>query len=54
MWSLRKICQRCHCGRIEQPQWHGIPFFYWYQLLWVIIAAVLTAVVYLATEASRR
>ena len=32
------------------PQFIGIPFFYWYQLLWVIIAAVLTAVVYFATK----
>lgn len=32
------------------PYWEGIPFFYWYQLLWVIIGAVLTAVVYFATE----
>jgi len=28
----------------------GVPFFYWYQFLWVIITAVLTAVVYLATR----
>ena len=28
----------------------GMPFFYWYQLLWVIIGAVLTAIVYFATE----
>ena len=34
-----------------EPKWHGIPFFYWYQLLWVIIGAVLTAIVYFATEA---
>jgi hypothetical protein len=33
-----------------EPSWAGIPFFYWYQLLWVIIGAVLTAVVYFATE----
>jgi uncharacterized protein DUF3311 len=33
-----------------EPRWIGIPFFYWYQLLWVIIAAVFTAVVYFATE----
>jgi hypothetical protein len=33
-----------------EPAWIGIPFFYWYQLLWVIIGAVLTAVVYFATE----
>jgi hypothetical protein len=32
------------------PAWIGIPFFYWYQLLWVIISAVVTAVVYLATR----
>jgi hypothetical protein len=31
------------------PQLIGIPFFYWYQLLWVVIAAVFTAVVYRAT-----
>jgi hypothetical protein len=34
-----------------EPSWAGIPFFYWYQMLWVIIGAVLTAVVYFATEA---
>ena len=33
-----------------EPSWAGIPFFYWYQLLWVIIGAILTAVVYFATE----
>jgi hypothetical protein len=36
-------------NRIE-PTWIGMPFFYWYQLLWVIVGAVLTAVVYFATE----
>jgi len=24
-----------------------MPFFYWFQLLWVIITAILTAIVYL-------
>jgi len=33
-----------------EPSWAGIPFFYWYQMLWVIIGAVLTAVVYFTTE----
>jgi cell division protein FtsW (lipid II flippase) len=28
------------------PKLGGIPFFYWYQLLWVVIAAVLIAIVY--------
>jgi hypothetical protein len=32
------------------PELAGIPFFYWYQFLWVLIAAVLTAVVYFATR----
>lgn len=33
-----------------EPSWAGVPFFYWYQLLWVIIGAILTAIVYFATE----
>jgi hypothetical protein len=32
-----------------EPEWAGIPFFYWYQLLWILIATVLTAIVYFAT-----
>ena len=32
-----------------EPSWIGLPFFYWYQLLWVIIGAVLTTIVYFAT-----
>lgn len=32
------------------PSFLGFPFFYWYQLLWVVIGAVLTAIVYLATR----
>jgi hypothetical protein len=33
-----------------EPSWAGIPFYYWYQMLWVIIGAVLTAIVYFATR----
>ena len=33
------------------PAWAGMPYFYWYQLLWVLIASVLTGVVYLVTRA---
>lgn len=33
-----------------KPALFGIPFFYWYQLLWVILGAILTATVYVATE----
>jgi hypothetical protein len=32
-------------NRLE-PHWLGIPFFYWYQLLWIIVAAIFTAVIY--------
>ena len=32
------------------PTLGGMPFFYWFQLLLVLIGAVLTAVVYFATE----
>ena len=32
----------------REPEFIGIPFFYWYQLLWIIITAIITAVVYFA------
>jgi hypothetical protein len=35
----------------KEPSLAGIPFFYWYQMLWVIIGAILTAIVYVATDA---
>jgi hypothetical protein len=27
-----------------------VPYFYWYQMMWVLISAVLTAIVYFATQ----
>jgi len=30
----------------RQPEFIGMPFFYWFQLLWVLITAIITAVVY--------
>ena len=33
-----------------EPSWFGMPFFYWFQLAWVLVGAVLTAIVYFATE----
>ncbi|KQR90049.1 hypothetical protein ASG35_02175 [Burkholderia sp. Leaf177] len=36
-------------NKIEPVLW-GFPFFYWYQLLWVLISAVITAVVYRKTK----
>ncbi|HEU5228775.1 MAG TPA: DUF3311 domain-containing protein [Ktedonobacteraceae bacterium] len=32
----------------RDPAFIGIPFFYWFQLLWIIITAILTALVYFA------
>ena len=36
-----------------QPALFGIPFFYWFQLALVLVSAVVTAVVYFATESGR-
>ena len=33
-----------------EPVFAGMPFFYWYQLLMVVVGAILTAVVYFVTE----
>jgi Protein of unknown function (DUF3311) len=33
-----------------EPYWAGMPFFYWYQLVWVVIGAAFTAVVYFKTK----
>jgi hypothetical protein len=35
-------------NRVE-PAFIGVPFFYWYQLLWVILGAILNAVINFAT-----
>jgi hypothetical protein len=29
------------------PELGGWPFFYWYQLVWIFVAAILTSAVYL-------
>jgi hypothetical protein len=33
-------------NRLE-PELFGIPFFYWWQILWVVLTAACTALVYL-------
>lgn len=33
-----------------EPKWQGIPYFFWYQFLWILISAGLTALVYFLTE----
>jgi hypothetical protein len=34
----------------EDPTLGGIPFFYWYQLLWVPLSVVVTGIVYRQTR----
>lgn len=34
----------------NQPTVWGFPVFYWYQLLWVIISAIITGIVYAVTK----
>jgi hypothetical protein len=29
-----------------EPMVYGVPFFYWYQLLWIILGAVIIGIVY--------
>lgn len=36
------------------PALGGFPFFYWYQLLWVPIVAILSAVAYLLSRRTER
>jgi hypothetical protein len=36
------------------PEFIGLPFFYWYQLAWVPISVALTAVVYRKTREPER
>ena len=36
------------------PVLGGFPFFYWYQLMWVPIVAILSAVAYLLTQWAQR
>lgn len=36
-------------NRVDPTLW-GFPFFYWYQLAWVLISAVITAFVYFMTR----
>jgi uncharacterized BrkB/YihY/UPF0761 family membrane protein len=40
----------------EDPHLWGFPFFYWYQLLWVFISAVLVSICYrlVSTEERKR
>jgi Protein of unknown function (DUF3311) len=37
-----------------EPTWIGMPFFYWYQMLCVVLGAISTVIVYFATERYQR
>jgi len=37
-----------------EPELGGIPFFYWYQLAWILIGAVIVLAVYLLEGRIRR
>jgi hypothetical protein len=39
---------------VAEPSLIGMPFFYWYQLILVIICAAVTAFVYWITESSQQ
>jgi hypothetical protein len=30
-----------------EPSWLAVPFFYWYQMLWIVLCAVVISIVYL-------
>jgi uncharacterized protein DUF3311 len=34
----------------REPVLFGFPFFYWYQILWIVISALIVWVVYVATR----
>ncbi|MFB7596510.1 DUF3311 domain-containing protein [Streptomyces sp. NPDC056160] len=36
------------------PTFIGIPFFYWYQMLWVVISTVLTVIAYRLWQLDQR
>jgi hypothetical protein len=33
----------------KDPTLLGIPFFYWYQMVWIILTSIITALVYFLT-----
>lgn len=34
----------------RSPELFGFPFFYWYQIVWIVLAALIVLAVYLATR----
>lgn len=36
-----------------EPALFGFPFFYWYQIAWIIVTGAITAIAYFAGESKR-
>ena len=39
---------------IRDPELFGVPFFYWYQMVWIPLSVLITLFVYRATRRSER
>jgi hypothetical protein len=37
----------------RDPELFGFPFFYWYQIAWIVISSLIVAAVYLGTRERR-
>jgi hypothetical protein len=37
----------------RSPEWGGMPFFYWYQLIWIPVSVLFTYFAYRATRGDR-
>ena len=37
----------------EEPRLGGVPFFYWYQFLWILITPILTNIAYVVIKRAR-
>jgi hypothetical protein len=38
----------------RDPELFGVPFFYWYQRVWIPVSVLVTVIVYQATKRGRR
>jgi len=38
----------------QDPELIGVPFFYWYQMIWIPASVLITVIVYRATRSGRR
>jgi hypothetical protein len=38
----------------RDPELGGVPFFYWYQMVWIPLSVIVTVIVYRATKRGRQ